>query len=327
MQQPPQYTPPPMPYQQPQLHGYEINYNNLPYSPEVFQPISNTGRKKALLVGINYLRDPQSRLKGAINDALNMKRILIERYGFHEDPTSMVLLTDDQQDPWKQPTRSNITTAMQWLAADAQPGDSLFFHYSGHGSQVTDRSIIVRDTSGDEEDGLDETICPVDYRTAGQIVDDDIWDLIVKPLPSGCRLTALMDCCHSGTGMDLPYVFTATGTLSTSAHMSYSGRGGLFGRHKPKAHAPNNSRESRADAVLFSGCRDDQTSADTTIGFSSGGAMTNAFIAAITKYPNSTYIQLLYSMRSYMLSGNKAFTQIPQLSSGRLMDMNQPFTL
>lgn len=29
--------------------------------------------------------------------------------------------------------------------------------------------------------------------------------LLVKPLPAGCRLTAIFDSCHSGTVMDLPY--------------------------------------------------------------------------------------------------------------------------
>ena len=51
---------------------------------------------------------------------------------------------------------------MNWLVRGAQPNDSLFFHYSGHGSQQQDHD-------GDEVDGTDETICPVDYKDAGQI--------------------------------------------------------------------------------------------------------------------------------------------------------------
>ena len=43
----------------------------------------------------------------------------------------MVLLTDDQQNPMSQPTKSNIIRAMHWLVKDAKPNDSLFFHYSG----------------------------------------------------------------------------------------------------------------------------------------------------------------------------------------------------
>lgn len=34
-------------------------------------------------------------------------------------------------------------------------------------------------------------------------------EIVVKPLPAGCRLTAIFDSCHSGTVMDLPYVVRA----------------------------------------------------------------------------------------------------------------------
>lgn len=77
------------------------------------------------------------------------------------------------QDPWKRPTKANILTTMKWLVDGAQPGDSLFFHYSGHGSQgkhtllfaISDAYTLgtVRDADGDEEDGLDETICMLHF--------------------------------------------------------------------------------------------------------------------------------------------------------------------
>lgn len=97
---------------------------------------------------------------------------------------------------------------MRALVADAQPGDSLWFSFSGHGSQVAD-------TSGDEADGMDETLCPADYTTAGQIVDDDIYSIMVKPLQPGVRMHAIMDCCHSGTGMDLPFMFDGQRFIGT----------------------------------------------------------------------------------------------------------------
>lgn len=72
----------------------------------------------------------------------------------------MVVLTDDaqvrmfsfsqrQQDPNFQPTKQNILNAVKWLVSDAKAGDSLWFSYSGHGTQVVD-------TDGDEDDGYDE---------------------------------------------------------------------------------------------------------------------------------------------------------------------------
>ena len=63
---------------------------------------------------------------------------------------------------------------------DAQPNDSLFLHYSGHGGQTFD-------LNGDEEDGLDEFICPVDYNSAGYIIDDDLKTLLSKKLLKGVR--------------------------------------------------------------------------------------------------------------------------------------------
>lgn len=66
---------------------------------------------------------------------------------------------------------------------------SLFFHFSGHGGSV-------RDLNGDEADGMDETILPIDHDRAGQIIDDEIHDVMVRPLQKGVRLTAIFDSCH-----------------------------------------------------------------------------------------------------------------------------------
>jgi hypothetical protein len=60
-------------------------------------------------------------------------------------------------------------------------------------------------STSDEDDGMDESIIPVDFREAGQIVDDDILKYLIKPMRQGVYCTLLMDCCHSGTVADLPY--------------------------------------------------------------------------------------------------------------------------
>ena len=63
------------------------------------------------------------------------------------------------------------------------------------------------------EDGMDETIIPVDYQKAGHIVDYEVHDVLVRGLPAGVRLTGIMDCCHSESILDLPYVYTVNGDL------------------------------------------------------------------------------------------------------------------
>ena len=94
-------------------------------------PAGGVGNRKAVLVGINYLKHQRGRLKGCINDVKNMEQFLLQR-GFQA--ANMRILTDDLSDPSRQPTRANILRDLRWLASGARPGDSLFFHYSGHGS-------------------------------------------------------------------------------------------------------------------------------------------------------------------------------------------------
>lgn len=80
-----------------------------------------------------------------------------------------------------------------------QFGDSLIFHYSGHGSQQLDYNR-------DEVDGYDEVLWPMDHQMMGTILDDEINSTIVRPLPPGTKLHAIIDACHSGTVLDLPFV-------------------------------------------------------------------------------------------------------------------------
>lgn len=116
-----QHAPPPPP-QRPQNFGqgapsgYSFQYSNC------------TGRRKALLIGINYFGQ-KGQLRGCINDVKNMSGYLNGNFGYARE--DMVILTDDQQNPMSQPTKQNILRAMHWLVKDAKPNDSLFFHYSG----------------------------------------------------------------------------------------------------------------------------------------------------------------------------------------------------
>jgi len=160
----------------------------------VKNPAGN-GRTKALYIGINYVGQ-QGELRGCHNDVDMMKRYIEGSQGF--DPSNVKVLMDNGRD--QNPTNANIMEAFKWLTDGAQTGDSLFMHYSGHGGSM-------RDDNGDEADGKDETMVPLDYQSAGQIRDDDIYASLVAQLPQGCQLTVVMDCCHSGSILDLPYNF------------------------------------------------------------------------------------------------------------------------
>ena len=93
-----------------------------------FQYSDCSGRRKALLIGINYFGQ-DGELRGCINDVKNVMAFLTERYGYRRE--DMVVLTDDQRDYKFHPTRENILSGMRWLVNGAMPNDSLFLHYSG----------------------------------------------------------------------------------------------------------------------------------------------------------------------------------------------------
>lgn len=156
------------------------------------------GAKRAILIGINYVGQ-KGQLSGCHNDVANIKKHLIEKEGFLEK--DMLILMDDGRH--HQPTRKNIMDAFARITQYSKAGDTVFVHYSGHGGRVVDRD-------GDEDDGYDETLIPVDFKSAGQIVDDEVFIHLVKKMPKDVHVTVLMDCCHSGTALDLPYNVNAT---------------------------------------------------------------------------------------------------------------------
>jgi hypothetical protein len=114
-------------------HGAPQGYN--------FQYSACTGRRKALLIGINYF-GTKAQLRGCINDAKNMVNYLHEYHGYARD--DMVVLTDDQQNPMSRPTKQNMLRAMHWLVKDAMPNDALFFHYSGECCSRTYMLVVGR---------------------------------------------------------------------------------------------------------------------------------------------------------------------------------------
>mmetsp|Transcript_9724 Transcript_9724/g.20148 ORF Transcript_9724/g.20148 Transcript_9724/m.20148 type:complete len:301 (+) Transcript_9724:206-1108(+) len=166
-------------------------------------PPEATGRRRAVLIGINY-EGQQGQLSGCHNDALNIKKHLIKHEGFKEK--DMLILMDDGRH--HQPTKKNILEAFDRIVEYSKAGDVVFIHYSGHGGRV-------RDTSGDEADGYDETLIPLDFKRAGQILDDDLYKRLVLRMSKDVTVVVLMDSCHSGTALDLPYEINATQSKMT----------------------------------------------------------------------------------------------------------------
>jgi len=166
-------------------------------------PDTVTGTRRAVMIGINYVGDSAGELSGCWNDVLNMKKYIMDVHGFDEE--NIIILMDDGEHI--EPSKDNIIKAYETVVAQSEENDAIFLHYSGHGTKL-------RDDDSDEADGYDEALVPRDFQSAGMIRDDDLYDILVKPLEDGVHMVSLMDCCHSGTIMDLPYIFKGDGSQS-----------------------------------------------------------------------------------------------------------------
>lgn len=293
---------------------------------------NSTGRRRALLIGINY--SGHKELKGCVQDVKYIAHLLISRFKFRRE--EMLILTDEPHDVYGvksgKPTRYQMLKAMEWLMRGADHGDSLFFHFSGHGTSVPDED-------GDEADGFDETICPVDYENSGMITDDELYYKMIVRVPRGARFTAIMDCCHSGTAMDLPYIYDVENGEMRDDRLEVVGfrEGRLkrtlqkvgLRRKRPKRKPRPNSKGG--EALLISGCRDFEVSCDTDeLAGVPTGAMTFCIVEAIERgivreWNQYTYQSLLNAMNEKLEASQ--YSQKPQFSTAHPFNISSPFRL
>nr|XP_043637676.1 metacaspase-1-like [Erigeron canadensis] len=281
---------------------------------EAIRNWERTKGKRALLCGVTYERQ-KYKLKGPNNDVISMQDLLIKRFGF---PSRSIHILAEM-DSYPHPTKRNIQEALRFLVQDNHKGDSLVFYFSGHG-------LRQPDLFDDEIDGFDETICPLDFRTAGMIDDNEINDTIVRPLKKDVKLHAIIDACHSGTILDLPYAYSRNEYDWLDNNPPSGFYKGTSGGH----------------AISISACEDNQLAVDTSAYSNDGkqmeGAMTYIFRKAVWGNTRLTYASLLASMhRDILVARQKCFSlrgifhrnrlQEPLLSSSKVFDLNEPFVL
>jgi hypothetical protein len=279
--------------------------------------------KRALLIGINY-NNTNAQLNGCINDVYNIRNFL-KTYCEYSDEHIRVLTDQDIL-----PTRANIINHVNWLVSACLPGDTLFFHYSGHGS-------FVRDNSGDESDGRDEVLVPLDYKTAGMLSDDWLFANLVQKVPSQVNLWAIVDACHSGTMIDLKYNYKSLCSLK---------RGKITPGMEYKSELWNNrfsfslekTPEVQGNICLFSGALDREVAADDYIAGSAQGAFTHCLLESlngkIVKLENNTerFKSGSVKLREILKEVNcrldiKSYAQNSQLSVSKQTDLERTLDL
>lgn len=264
----------------------EIKKTNSISLPNPIEFSLQESNKKALVIGINYI-GTSSRLNGCINDAKSIETYLTEK-GF----TQIQMLTDETI---LKPTRANILNEIKNLLETSNKNDTLFIYYSGHGSYTLDRN-------GDELDGRDEVIVPLDFN---YIKDDEIKSIINTYGKADTNLIAFFDCCNSGTALDLKYQILEK--------LNYD-------------DITENERNSETpcSTLFISGCRDEQVSLETVINDKVQGLMTWSFLETVKTNNTITWRNLVKQMREKL---KPVSYQIPQLSSGKLFNPDNDFAL
>jgi len=204
--------------------------------------------KLALIIGINYTGKP-CELRGCVQDANNLQKLLVDHFEFSED--GIVTLVDGP--PESNPTRANIIRSLCDLVARAQavfddpeaaPLEHIWVSYAGHGTHIPDMD-------GDEPDGNDEVIVSWDLK----LIRDDIIMHYLALLQEFAPVTCVFDSCNSGTVGDLPYMYVEN---LRRFYLNDKCRFSLGGANPVR---------------LLSGCMDHQQSTELMVNGSVQGAM------------------------------------------------------
>ena len=286
--------------------------------PEPQKPI----KKRAVLIGINY-RGTSAELGGCINDVENMRRVLINNYGYKDD--DILMLTDNGQrigtkfNRNVKPIKKEIISHINWLInSENLDYNQFYFHYSGHGS-------YLRDQNNDEKDGRDECLCPTDYNTAGFIRDDELNKLFNKFSPTS-KVTCVIDACHSATMLDLKYELDCLSVQVEENEQDPDAY--LYKNWSYDFHNSENHNYTSTDNNIFtiSGCRDSQTSADAWINNKYQGALSYHLMKALELNKYDIKVKYLLKDIHCMLEMGK-YDQKPVITSSKKINIDEKFSL
>ncbi|MEV7660989.1 caspase family protein [Paenarthrobacter sp. NPDC089316] len=264
--------------------------------------------KAALCVGINKFKYlPQSSwLHGCVNDAEDLAALLADSYGF--PASGITLLTDAKA------TKKAVLGGINKLVDAAAAGtvQQLVFTFSSHGTQIPD-------TSGDEDDSLDEAFACYDINNSGDswdpdtVISDDELAAVFARLPDGVLMDVLLDTCHSGTGLK-------------SLDLIPGRRPRFLPAPTPRAVMANKDLETRtlrdmvksaklSTPVLMAACRSDQTAADALMDGRYNGAFTYNLVKCLRSDGTLGRGDLLKQVSKGLKAGG--FDQVAQLEASR----------
>lgn len=134
--------------------------------------------RRAVLVGIvDY---PAKPLRGSLNDVEDLASLLTTHFGV--GTRDLAILTDAAA------TTKPIINALNAAVGASLPGDSLLFHFSGHGALYPDANGVVH-----------SVLCPHGFDwSRGRLITDDDLRAVTSKIQAGVNMTFTADCCNSG---------------------------------------------------------------------------------------------------------------------------------
>jgi Caspase domain/Domain of unknown function (DUF4384) len=259
------------------LSQWEIQQKGLRYAQSLAQGGS---RKIALLVGINDYAAPVSPLRGCVTDVQLHRELLVHRFGFN--PKDVLVITDGQA------TRQGILTAFEeHLIKQAKPGDTVVFHFSGHGSQVNDKPDCDSQVTKASPDCVNSTLVVQDSFLPNTSFDggavNDITGHTLFLLMSALQtenVTAILDCCHAGGGTRgnflvraIPRMGGSEQFLPSSTEKQYQQQWLSRLKLSPEEFIKRR-RANVAKGVVIAAARREQYAADAPFGDFHAGAFT-----------------------------------------------------
>lgn len=258
---------------------------------------------RALLLGVgDYAPQTGWADLASANDTAAIQGVL-GRWGFEAAHVRVVL----------DATREQLLAALGRLRDEAAPGDHLLVTWSGHGQQLAD-------DDGDEADGWDEALVPVDapmrpaatYDGARHLRDEDLGEALevlrqaVGPTGS---VAVWIDACHSGTA--------TRGSLPVRGGAPPIGRGGPPAASSGGSDFVAAGSGGGAPLVVLSAARADQLARETPGPDGRPlGALTAALVQALGDDRPLTAWSAVYDVVRAEMARTVA-GQVPQLEGDR----------
>ncbi|WP_414550762.1 caspase family protein [Anabaena sp. CCY 0017] len=291
------------------LNYFNIKNQSLRYAQAVS---ASTPRKLALLIGINNYQTVEN-LKGSITDIYLQRELLIHRFGFH--PQDILLVSDESE---IKPTRAGILQAVEeHLIQQAKPGDTVVYHFSGHGSQVFDRD------SGFSEN-LNSTFVPSDRAISvvnNQLQVSDITGKTLFLLMSAIKtenLTVVLDSCYAGGGKrgNLTIRSIADGKQYTPSQTE------IEYQHKWLSHlniSPPELEQQRkqgiAKGIVIAAARKNQIAAEAYLDDFVTGAFTYLMTQYLWQENSNTPVKTVITNISRSINSTFTSNQTPELTA------------